>query len=84
MHGTALLLALILDSTTVPRECANAPSSISSSYWTYIDSCGCGALPDAANCGSVTMLKRPSESSGRMFHIFPCAALKATWVPSRS
>ena len=42
------------------------------------------ALPDAANCGSVTMLKRPSESSGRMFHIFPCAALKATWVPSRS
>jgi hypothetical protein len=46
MHGGALVVALVLGGgSSGARECANPPSITSSSYWTYIDSCGCSELP---------------------------------------
>src|SRR5687767_11412731 len=50
MHAMAVL-ALALQASPVPAECASPPGVASSSYWLYVESCGCASLeaPPAAS-----------------------------------
>ena len=59
----ASVLVFVLASAGGPRECVNAPSRVSDTYWDYIEACGCSNVegPSRASADYERFLKACSR-----------------------